>query len=84
MSRTEIGALVLRMQESFLATPDMTLSLPEAERRFGFDKATCEAILTALVESGVLMKLGSGRYARLLPRSSAARIRPVCVDAAAA
>jgi hypothetical protein len=84
MSREQIGALVMRMQESFLTTPGLTLSLHEAKRRFGFDEATCEAILTALVEAGVLMKLRTGTYARLLPHSSASRIRPVFSGQAAA
>ena len=84
MSREQIGALVMRMQESFMVEPGLTLSLHEAERRFGFDEPTCEAILTALVEAGVLMKLRTGTYARLLLHSSASRIRPVFTTPAAA
>ncbi len=85
MSREQIGARLMRMQESFLATPDQTLSLPEPERRFGFDQTTCEAILAALVEAGVLMKLSTGAYTRLLRNSSAAaRIRPTFMRGAAA
>jgi hypothetical protein len=63
-----IESLVLRMQGDFLETPGLTLTLRSALQRFGADEITCEALLTALVDAGVLTKTQEGAYARLFPR----------------
>jgi hypothetical protein len=63
-----IGRLVLRMQDDFLDTPELTLTLHGAQRRFGVDETTCEALLLALVDAGVLTRTREGAYARRLPR----------------
>lgn len=42
-----IGAMVMRMQGDFLETPELTLTLRGAQRRFGIDEITCEALLRA-------------------------------------
>lgn len=63
-----IGSLVLRMQGDFLETPGLTLTLCGAQQRFGVDEITGEALLTALVDAGVLTKTREGAYARLFPQ----------------
>jgi hypothetical protein len=63
-----IGALVMRMQGRYLETPGLTLTLGNARRRFGVDEATCEAVLAALVDAGVLTRTREGAYARRFPR----------------
>jgi len=63
-----IGALVMRMQGRYLETPGLTLTLRDAQRRFGVDETTCEAVLAALVDAGVLTRMPDGAYARLFPR----------------
>jgi hypothetical protein len=63
-----IGALVMRMQDRYLETPGLTLTLRNARRRFGVDEATCEAVLAALVDAGVLTRTREGAYARRFPR----------------
>jgi hypothetical protein len=62
-----IGALVMRMQSDFLDVPKLTLTLPQAQQRFGVDEVTCQAVLGALVDAGVLANV-NGIYARLFPR----------------
>lgn len=63
-----IGTLVMRMQSDFLEDPELTLTLPQAERRFHVDEITCKAVLGALVDAGVLAKVHGGAYVRLFPR----------------
>ena len=57
-----IGSLVVRMQGDFLETPGLTLTRRGAQRRFGVDEITCEAVLTALVDAGALTRTQEGAY----------------------
>lgn len=66
----DIGSLVLRIENGFLDTPDLALTLPQAQRHFGVDRTTCEAVLDALVDSRVLALTREGSYVRHLPRLS--------------
>jgi hypothetical protein len=59
--------LVMQVQGDFLATPALRLTLADAERRFGADRHTCEAVLDALVDSGVLTRSVDGGYIRYFP-----------------
>lgn len=63
-----IGALVMQMQSDFLDVPKLTLTLPQAQQRFGVDEVTCKAVLGALVDAGVLTNVHDGAYVRLFPR----------------
>jgi hypothetical protein len=56
------------MQNEFLDTPTLDLTLAEAERRFGADDVTCAAVLGALVDAGVLARTPGGTYVRFVPR----------------
>ena len=67
---TRIQDLVMRMQGEFLETPGLTLKIDDAERRFGVDETTCDAVLTVLVEANVLTRNRDGAYARLFPRGA--------------
>ena len=60
-----IAELVMRIEGVFLETPGLLLTVAEAQRRFGIDEMTCEAILDALVDSGVLFKTRDRVYGRL-------------------
>ena len=62
----------MRIEGEFLASPGLRLTIPETERRFGADEITCEAVLEALVDSGVLFKTRDRVYGRLLPHIVAA------------
>ena len=68
--RRRIQDLVVRMQQAFLDTPALRLTLPQARRRFSTGAAMCEAVLNVLVEAGVLSRTCHGQYIRLIPRST--------------
>ena len=67
-----IEDIVMRIEGEFLQTPGLKLTVPEAQRRFGIDEITCEAVLDALVDSGVLFRTRDRVYGRLLPHVVAA------------
>jgi hypothetical protein len=51
-----IAALVMKIQNEFLDKAGLTLTLSQAQNRFGADEITCEAVLGALVDAKVLDK----------------------------
>jgi hypothetical protein len=67
-SRQTLEALVMRMQDDFLNSAWLTLTVPEAEQRFDVDRTTCEAVLGVLVDAHVLARSREGTYARFFPR----------------
>ena len=68
LDATEIEALVTRIQDAFLDTPNLTLTLSQAEKRFTVDRITCQAIFGALIEAHVLMRTDEGGYIRFFPQ----------------
>ena len=62
----------MRIEGEFLAIPGLRLTVHEAERRFGADEITCQAVLDALVDSTVLFKTADRVYGRLFPHAAAA------------
>ena len=70
--RQRIEELVMRIEGAFLDTPDLKLTVPEAQRRFDADEITCEAVLEALVDSTVLVKTPDRVYGRYFPHRAAA------------
>ena len=69
--RRRFQDLVVSIQQAFLDTSGLRLTLSQARRRFSADATTCSAVLNVLVEAGVLMRTSTGQYARLLPRTAA-------------
>ena len=67
-----IENLVMRIESEFLDDPELRLTVDEAQRRFGVDGITCEAILETLVDSTVLFKTSDRVYGRLIPHVNAA------------
>ncbi len=65
---SQITDLVMQVQGEFLEAPTLRLTLPDAERRFGVNRLTCEAVLGALVYSRVLARTRDGAYVRFFPR----------------
>jgi hypothetical protein len=59
----------MTMQNDFLKTPGLTLTIWQAEKRFGADRPTCDAILGALVDARVLARTKSG-YTRFFPKQT--------------
>jgi hypothetical protein len=67
-----IEDLIMRIEGEFLETPGLMLTVADAQRRFGLDEITCEAVLDALVDSTVLFKTRDRVYGRLFPHVVAA------------
>ena len=65
--RRRIQDLVVSMQQAFLDTPALRMTLPQACRRFSTSGAMCAAVL---VEAGVLSRTSQGQYFRLIPRTT--------------
>jgi len=65
-----IASLITRIQNHFLNAPTLTLSVAEAQRQFGVDRATCEAILDFLVDATVLARTPDGAFSRCLARAA--------------
>lgn len=66
-SRSTLEGLVMGIQSEFLEVPGLRLTLPQATRRFGLDKTTCQAILDALVELGILAVTDDDGFTRPFP-----------------
>jgi hypothetical protein len=65
-----IQDLVVRMQQAFLDTPALRLTLPQARRRFSTSADMSEAVLNVLVEASVLNRTSQGQYVRLIPQAT--------------
>lgn len=70
--RRQIEQLLMRIEGEFLERPGLKLTVSEAQRRFGADEITCQAVLDALVDSSVLFKTRDRVYGRFLPHAAAA------------
>jgi hypothetical protein len=66
--RSQLEAIVMRIQQDFLEKPDLHLTAHQAERRFAVNDIVREAVLDALVDSTVLTKAPGGAYVRLQPQ----------------
>jgi hypothetical protein len=66
LTRRGIERLLMQIQSAFLDNPMMSLTLPDAKRRFGADEVICAGVLAALVDSRVLANR-DGVYRRYFP-----------------
>ena len=64
MTCDQIGALVLRVQDTFLEMPELTLTPRQAQTMFDVDERACEAVLDVLADSKVLVKPRVKTYTR--------------------
>jgi hypothetical protein len=71
-SSKRITDILLKIQDAFLDTPGLAITLREATLLFGVDELTCAAILRTLVESNVLTRTRAGNYVRQFPMMNAA------------
>jgi len=67
-----IEDLLMRIEGEFLDVPGLRLTVSQAQRHFGVDEITCQAILDALVDAEVLFKTADRVYSRFFPRVAAA------------
>jgi hypothetical protein len=63
-----LEALVMRVQADFLDCPALSLTLTQAQQRFGVDGITCAAVLRVLVDAQVLTRTRHGAYTRFFRR----------------
>lgn len=64
MTCDQIGTLVLRMQDTFLETPELTLTPRQAQTLFDLDEQVCQAVLEVLADAQVLVKPRVKTYTR--------------------
>jgi Fic family protein len=64
---SRVAHLVTRVQAVFLDIPETTLTVDDAQQRFGVPRDACEGVLDALVDGGVLAKTPTGDYVRHFP-----------------
>jgi len=53
-----------RVQGEFLEMPGLRLTEPQARRLWGLDRASCSALLGALVDAKFLFRTGDGAFMR--------------------
>ena len=78
-TRNRIGALVTSIQNEFLDTPGLALTLPDVARRFRIDTVTCQALLDVLVDAQVLRNR-AGAYVQYFPPRVTRRTAPKIVQ----
>ena len=64
-----IAALVQRVRRAFLDIPDLSMTVEQAQRMFRVDRATCQALFDALIESAVVTRRPDGAFVRLEPHA---------------
>ena len=66
-TEAQIGNMVLRIPADFLDNPTLCLTLPRAQKRYGWNQGPCAGVLAALVDARVLTHR-EGAYGRYSPR----------------
>ena len=66
-TRPRLEALITAIQNEFLDTPGLALTLSDTGKRFDADSVTCQALLDVLVETCVLTQRPVGTYVRYFP-----------------
>jgi hypothetical protein len=54
-----------RVCGEYMEMPGLRLTAAQAQRLWGLDEPTCEALFSSLVRDGFLQRHADGRYARL-------------------
>ena len=65
--RTRHGAtrtLMQQIQAEYAEMPGLSVTLPQAQRLWTVDQATCEEVFSRLISGGVLKKTATGRFVR--------------------
>ena len=56
--------LLKRIEHDYEEQPGLRLTPPQAQRLWALDGPTCSAVLTTLVDAGVLQRTPDGRFVR--------------------
>ncbi len=73
-------ALLKRIRAEFLEMPGLRVTRDQAQRLCGVERAACQRVLDALVDTKFLCVKPNGTYARLTDGSERARPRPPKAD----
>jgi hypothetical protein len=57
--------LMLRVEAEFGEMPGLSVTLPQAQRLWGMDYATCLAVFRVLTDRGVVRRTPRGQYIRV-------------------
>jgi len=63
--------MLKRIQGEFLEMPGLRLTIEQAQRLCGVERALCKAVLDALVDAKFLCVKPNGMYARLTEKTAA-------------
>jgi hypothetical protein len=61
---TPFGDALARVRAEFMEMPGLQLTLEQAARLWHFDREFCEALLSALVQTGFLVRTRNAAFAR--------------------
>jgi hypothetical protein len=70
------NAMLKRIRAEYLEMPGLRLTLEQAQRLCGVDRALCQQVLNTLVEARFLRVNANGTYARLTDGADSPRPRP--------
>jgi hypothetical protein len=56
--------LIQQVQAEYAEMPGLSVTLPQAQRLWATDRATCEEVFSRLISSGVLRRTSKGRFIR--------------------
>lgn len=60
-----IDEVLQRIQGEYLEMPGLRLTVPQAQRLWGLERDTCDALLGALVDAKFLSQTRDGSFVRL-------------------
>ncbi|MGE3841882.1 MAG: hypothetical protein AB7I50_09870 [Vicinamibacterales bacterium] len=62
---SQVEDVLRRIRSEYVEMPGLRLTVAQAQRIFGLDRATCEAVLEALVEAKFLRRVADSTFVRL-------------------
>ena len=68
-TRSEIEALVVRIQEEFMHSPAVRMTLNQVALRVDASLVLCKAILRVLIDAKVIAETPGGVYERFFPNT---------------
>ena len=63
-STPALDAVLNRVKAEYNEMPGMCVTRMQAQRLWGLDSATCELVLTTLLERGVVRRISRGMYVK--------------------
>jgi Fic family protein len=63
-STPRLDELTVRVRGEYREMPGLSLTVPQAQRLWGLERATCQALFEQLVETRFLRRTRHGRFVR--------------------